>query len=142
MNEKKCFNFMLVCVLLFGFSSCRTGSGIYNHGNGAYSVRENLRELGEEQGETAITGERIKNSVGELERTIEDGAGDCENFKAILRRIRERGGGGDGGKGSGDKDAENKKTSFRNCGYSIIFDIDNYSRFRRRMDFHKTENGF
>jgi len=96
MNEKKFFIFMFVCGLLF--SGCCTRGGIYDHGNGAYEVRENLGKLGDEQTQSAVTSTELKNEidrsideVGSLEKSITDGAGDLEEFKAILRRIRRRG---------------------------------------------------
>ena len=96
MNEKKFFIFMFVCVLLFG--SCCTRSGIHNQGNGAYEVRENLGKLGDEQTQSAVASAELKSEiersldeVGGLEKSITDGAGDLEEFKAILRRVRKRG---------------------------------------------------
>ena len=78
--------------------SCRTNA-VHNNGSGASSVREHIGELGTQQTELAITGTELENriersteAVGELERTITDGAGNLEHFKAIIRRIRERGG--------------------------------------------------
>jgi len=107
MNEKKFFIFMFVCVLLFG--SCCTRSGIHNHGSGAYPVRENLGKLGDEQAQSAVTSTELKNEidrsleeVGSLEKSITDGAGVLEEFKAILRRIRERGKYGAGSKNKTD----------------------------------------
>lgn len=97
MNEKIFFIF-IICILLFGLSSCCTRSGIYNHGDGAYPVRENLGKLGDEQTQSAVASAELKNEidrsldeVGNLEKSITDGARDLEDFKAILRRIRERG---------------------------------------------------
>ncbi len=96
MNEKKFFIFIF-CILLFGLSSCCTRSGIYDHGDGTYTVRENLGKLGDEQTQSAVTSTELKNEidrsldeVGSLEKSIADGKGDLEEFKAILRRIRER----------------------------------------------------
>lgn len=96
MNEKIFFIFIF-CILLFGLSSCCTRSGIYNHGDGAYPVRENLGKLGDEQTQSAVTSTELKSEiersldeVGSLEKSIADGKGDLEEFKAILRRIRER----------------------------------------------------
>lgn len=95
MNER----IFIVCVgvfLLF-LSSCRTSAGIYNHGNGTFEVRKNIGELGDAQTQSAITNTELKDEidrsleqVGELEQSIADGAGDLEELKAILRRIRER----------------------------------------------------
>jgi len=97
MNEKIFFIF-IICILLFSLSSCCTRSGIHNHGNGAYPVRENLGKLGDEQTQSAVTSTELKNEidrsldeVGSLEKSITDGARNLEEFKAILRRIRERG---------------------------------------------------
>ena len=97
MNEKKFFCFF-ICILLFGLSSCCTRGGIYNHGNGAYPVRENLGKLGDEQTQSAVASAELKNEidrsldkVGNLEKSITDGARCLEEFKAILQRIRERG---------------------------------------------------
>ena len=77
---------------------CRTNA-VHNNGSGASSVREHIGELAAQQTELAITGteledriERSTEAVGELERTITDGAGNLECFKTIIRRIRERGG--------------------------------------------------
>ena len=108
MDEKKFFCFF-ICILLFCFSSCCTRSGIHNHGNGAYEVRENIGKLGDEQTQSAVTSTELKNEidrsldeVGSLEKSITDGAGDLEEFKAILRRIRERGKYGAGTKNKTD----------------------------------------
>ena len=94
MNEKVFCVFACVCLLLF---SCRT-TGIYDNGAGAGAVGNNIDELGEKQTAAAITGcelkseiERSLDEVGNLEQTIECGAGDFEEFKAIIQRIRERG---------------------------------------------------
>ena len=95
MNEK----IVIVCVgiLLFSLSSCRTSCGIYNHGSGAFEVRENLGKLGDTQTQSAITSTELKDEIdrsldeiGELEQSITNGAGDIEELKAILRRIRKR----------------------------------------------------
>ena len=108
MNEKKFFIF-IICILLFSLSSCCTRSGIHNHGNGAYPVRENLGKLGDEQTQSAVTSTELKSEiersldeVGGLEKSITDGARDLEDFKAILRRIRERGKYGAGTKNKTD----------------------------------------
>ena len=94
MNEKKLFIFIF-CILLFSLSSCC--SGIHNHGSRAYEVRENLGKLGDEQTQSAVTSTELKgeidrslDEVGNLEKSITDGAGDLEEFKAIIRRIRDR----------------------------------------------------
>ena len=95
MNEK----IFIVCVgaFLFSLSSCCTGSGIYNIGNGTFEVRENIGKLGDVQTQSAVTSTELKNEIErsleqirELERSITNGTGDIEELKAILRRIRER----------------------------------------------------
>lgn len=77
--------------------SCRTNA-VHDNGSGADAVREHIGELGAQQTELAITGTELENqierstdAVGELERTITDGAGNLECFKTIIRRIREKG---------------------------------------------------
>ena len=97
MNEKKFFCFF-ICILFFSLSSCCTRSGIHNHGNGAYPVRENIGKLEDEQAQSAVTTAELKSEiersldeVGSLEKSITDGAGDLEEFKAILQRVRKRG---------------------------------------------------
>ena len=87
---------VMLCACLF--IGCRTNA-VHNNGSGADAVREHIGELGTQQTELAITGTELENrieqsteAVGELERTITDGAGNLEHFKAIIRRIRERGG--------------------------------------------------
>ena len=107
MNEKKFFCFFVF--LLFSLSSCCTRSGIHNHGKGAYSVRENLGKLGDEQTQSAVTSTELKgeidrslDEVGNLEKSITDGAGDLEEFKAILQRVRRRGKSGAGSKNKTD----------------------------------------
>ena len=78
---------------------CATGrNAIHDNGSGADAVREHIGELGAQQTELAITGTELENrierstdAVGELERTITDGAGNLECFKTIIRRIREKG---------------------------------------------------
>ncbi|UTC66017.1 MULTISPECIES: hypothetical protein [unclassified Treponema] len=94
MNEKIFFIFAFLLL----FTGCCTRSGIHNHGNGAYEVRENIGKLGEEQTQSAVTSTELKGGieksleqVGELEQAITDGAGDLEEFKAILQRIRKTG---------------------------------------------------
>lgn len=107
MNEKKCFVF-IVCLLFFCFTGCRTTSGVYDNRAGAGAVREGFEKLGDEQTRSAVTGAElageIKGSVEEverIERTIKDGAGGIEEFKDILRRIREK----NGRKNSAETDA-------------------------------------
>ncbi|UTC92532.1 hypothetical protein [Treponema denticola] len=106
MNEKKSFIF-IICILLFSLSSCCTR--IHNHGNGAYEVRENIGKLGDEQTQSAATNTELKGKidrslelVGEFDKFIKGGAGDLEEFKAILLRIRKRGKYGAGAKNKTD----------------------------------------
>lgn len=88
----------VLCACLF--IGCATGrNAVHDNGNGVDGVREHLGKLGTQQTELAITGTELENriersaeAVGELERTITDGAGNLERFTAIIRRIRERGG--------------------------------------------------
>lgn len=94
MNEKVFCVFACVWLLLF---SCRT-TGVYDNRAGAGAVRNNIGELGEKQTAAAITGAELKSEIersldeiGNLEQTIECGAGDFEEFKAIIQRIRARG---------------------------------------------------
>ena len=105
MNEK--FYIFFICILLFSISSCCTR--IHNHGNGAYEVRENIGKLGDEQTQSAVTSAELKSEiersldeVGSLEKSITDVARDLEEFKTILRRIRERGKYGAGTKNKTD----------------------------------------
>ena len=86
---------ILCACLCVGCASTR----VPDNGSGADAVREHIGELAAQQTELAITGTELENriersteAVGELERTITDGAGNLERFKAIIRRIRERGG--------------------------------------------------
>ena len=95
MNERI---FVIVCIFLFSLSSCCTRRGIHNIGSGTFEVRENIGKLGDAQTQSAITSTELKGEidrsleqVGELEQSITDGAGDLEELKAILRRIRKRG---------------------------------------------------
>lgn len=94
MNEKIFCIFVFIFVLLF--FSCKS-TGIYDNGVGAGAVGNNIAELGDKQTDVAITGAELKSEiersldeVGNLEQTIECGAGDFEEFKAIIQRIRER----------------------------------------------------
>lgn len=96
MNEKSFYIFVFIFVLLF--FSCRSTGGVYDNGVGAGALGNNIAELGEKQTAAAITGAELKSEiersldeVGHLEQTIECGAGDFEEFKAIIQRIRERG---------------------------------------------------
>ena len=86
---------ILCACLCIGCASTR----VPDNRSGVDAVREHIGELGTQQTELAITGTELENriersseAVGELERTITDGAGNLERFKAIIRRIRERGG--------------------------------------------------
>lgn len=96
MNEKIFYIFVFIFVLLF--FSCKSTGRVYDNGVGAGAIRDNLSELGEKQTNAAITScelkseiERSLDEVGNLEKTIERGAGDFEEFKTIIQRIRERG---------------------------------------------------
>ena len=96
MNEKISIVF-IVCLLFLCLSGCRTTSGIYDNRAGAYEVRENLGKLGDEQTQSAVTSAELKNEidrsldeVGNLEQSITNGERDLEEFKDILRQIRER----------------------------------------------------
>lgn len=88
---------VILCVCLC--VGCVTGrNAVHDNGSGADAVRERIGELGAQQTELAITGTELENqierstdAVGELERTITDGAGNLECFKTIIRRIREKG---------------------------------------------------
>ena len=107
MNEKISIVF-IVCALFLCLSGCRTTSGVYDNRAGAGAVREGFEKLGDEQTRSAVTGAElageIKGSVEEverIERTIKDGAGGIEEFKDILRRIREK----NGRKNSAETDA-------------------------------------
>ena len=92
--QKSLIALMCACLCI----GCRTNA-VHDNGSGVDAVREHIGELGAQQTELAITGTELENriersteAVGELERTITDGAGNLERFKAIIRRIRERGG--------------------------------------------------
>ena len=87
-----------IIVFVFCFSSCCTGGRIYNHGNGTFEVRENIGKLGDAETQSAITSTELKEEINRsleqvtsIEQSITDGAGDIEEFKAILFRIRKRG---------------------------------------------------
>ena len=113
MNEKNIFIVCLSCLLLFTLSGCCTRAAVYNHGDGAYAVRDHIGELSERQTESAITSEQLSGTIegaretseslsdeltgsrAESERltqSITDGKGDIESLAAILQRIRKRGG--------------------------------------------------
>ena len=87
---------IVLCACLF--IGCRTNA-VHDNRSGVDAVREHIGELGTQQTELAITGTELENrierstdAVGELERTITDGAGNLERFRTIIQRIRERGG--------------------------------------------------
>ena len=99
MNEKNNFilNIILISLFLFTATSCCTGRGLYYNSKRAGEIRNNIGEL--ENTETKLV-ERNKDinwqirgsleDIRRLEELIEAGDGDIEEFKAILRRIRER----------------------------------------------------
>ena len=113
MNEKKVFIVCLISLLLLSLSGCCTRAGIRDNGSGAYTVRENLGALSEQQAESAIASEHLNGAIagaraeseqlnreitasGEqsehLKQSITDGAGYLEEFADILQQIRARGG--------------------------------------------------
>lgn len=66
-------------------------------GDGVAETREHIAELGDGQTELAVTGERIESQSAELaagiedlERAIDEGTGNDEEFEDILRTIRSR----------------------------------------------------
>ena len=87
--------FIFVCAVFFvGCTSPR----VPDNGSGTDAVRSHIEELGEKQTDAIITNTELKGeiaasreSVENLERTVTDGAGDLEQFTAILQRIRKRG---------------------------------------------------
>lgn len=112
MNEKRWIVF-IVSLLLLSLSGCCTRAGIRDNGSGAYTVRENLGALSEQQAESAIASEHLNGAIagaraeseqlnreitasGEqsehLKQSITDGAGYLEEFADILQQIRARGG--------------------------------------------------
>lgn len=106
MNEKIFCIFVFIFVLLF--CSCKS-TGVYDNRAGAGAVGNNIAELGDKQTDVAITGAELKSEiersldeVGNLEQTIECGAGGFEEFKAIIQRIRERGANNAHGKSGAD----------------------------------------
>ena len=124
MNEKNIFIVCLSCCLLFMLAGCCTRAAVYNHGDGAYAVRDHIGELSERQTESAITSEQLNGTVegareqseslsdeltasrAESERltqSITDGKGDLERLAAILQRIRERGDAENGGDANRDR---------------------------------------
>ena len=124
MNEKKFFIVCFICLSLLSLSGCCTRAGIRDNGSGAYTVREHIGALADEQTESAIASERLNGAIegarteseqlsreltasrehGEqLERSITDGAGYLEEFASILQRIRKRGSKTDSGDANGDR---------------------------------------
>lgn len=108
--EKKGFLICLVFCLFF-FSGCATGKDVYNHRIGAGAVRDDMYQLADKQTELAITGTELASDItgsqesvteirnkitesegqlGNIKQTITDGTSDLEEFKTILRRIRNR----------------------------------------------------
>ena len=89
--------FIFACVVFF--VGCATGrNAVHDNGSGADTVRSHIEKLGEKQTDAITTNTELKGeiaasreSVENLERTVTDGAGDLEQFAAILQRIRERG---------------------------------------------------
>ena len=87
--------FIFACAIFFvGCASPK----LPNNGSGANAVIGHIEQLGEKQTDAIITNTELKGeiaasreSVENLERTVTDGAGDLERFKAILQRIRRRG---------------------------------------------------
>ena len=63
MNEKNVFIVCLSCCLLFMLAGCCTRAAVYNHGDGAYAVRDHIGELSERQTESAITSEQLNGTV-------------------------------------------------------------------------------
>ena len=112
MNEKL---FSLVFISVFVFFSCCTKRGLYYNGEGISEVRNNLNKLGEAETATAIRSEELEGEINQslegirgsiedidrLEESIEDGEGDIDEFKKILRRIR------------AENDNENKRNNSR-----------------------------
>ena len=113
MNEKKVFIVCLISLLLLSLSGCCTRAGIRDNGSGAYTVRENLGALSEQQAESAIASEHLNGAIAgareqseelnreitasrehseQLKQSITDGEADLESLAAILQRIRARGG--------------------------------------------------
>ena len=112
MNEKKFFIVCFICLSLLSLSGCCTRAGIRDNGSGAYTVREPIGALADEQTESAIASERLNGAIEgarteseqlsreitasrehseQLERSIADGEADLENLAAILQQIRTRG---------------------------------------------------
>lgn len=111
MNEKNVFIVCLICLLLFNFSSCCTRAAVYGDGDGAYTVREHIAELGDKQTESAVASERLNGTIEEarekseslsgeltgsrehserLTQSITDGARELEEIAGILQQIRAR----------------------------------------------------
>lgn len=111
MNEKNVFIVCSICFLLLALSGCCTRAAVYGDGDGAYTVREHIAELGDKQTESAVTGERLNGALESarekseelnreitagrehsehLKQSITDGAGELDIFDGILQQIRER----------------------------------------------------
>ena len=99
MNEKNnfIFNIIFYCVFLFTLSSCCTGKGLYYNNSRTGEIRNNIGELADTKTKTIERSESLNwqirgslEGLRRLEELIEAGDGDIEEFKAILRRIRER----------------------------------------------------
>lgn len=138
MNEKSFFVFF-ICILLFSLSSCCTRSGIHNHGNGAYTVRENLGKLGDEQTQSATTNTELKGKidrslelVGEFDKFIKGGAGDLEEFKAILQRVRRRGKHSPGNKNKTDWEVKKDRVQIKAkpCNFVLHFSSFDFGKYR------------
>lgn len=121
MNEKKFFIVCFICLSLLSLSGCCTRAGIRDNGSGAYTVREHIGALADEQTESAIASERLNGAIEgarteseqlnreitasrehseQLKQSITDGEADLENLAAILQQIRARGGRNNSGKAS------------------------------------------
>ena len=99
MNEKL---FIIFFISIFVFSACCTRRGLYYNGEGVSEVRNHFEQLGDAETATAIRSEKLDGEINQslegirrsiedvhrLEESIEDGEGDIEEFKEILRRIR------------------------------------------------------
>lgn len=98
MNEKNhVVNTIFIGTFLFTATSCCTGKGLYYNSTRAGEIRSNLGELASTETATFEGNENIKlqiagslENIRRLEELIEAGDGDIEEFKEILRRIRER----------------------------------------------------
>ena len=76
MNEKNVFIVCSICLLLFTLSGCCTRAAVYNHGDGAYAVRDHIGELSERQTESAITSEQLNGTVEGARETSENLSGE------------------------------------------------------------------